>query len=177
MGRAYARRAGSIGRWHHRHRTDVAQGRRAALCRRLHDLQSARCCLSSPYRTGLFCGLNDQEFAERVGLLFAEINSIHAFREGNGRTQRAFFTELAKVSGHRLEFDVVSRERMTSVSIAAHEHGDASSLQRLFREISDPERVAALRHAQGFLDRHRDALDWRDHYMTTTWPAVQPDPS
>jgi cell filamentation protein len=53
-------------------------------------------------------GLVRQEFAERAADIMAALNSIHPFREGNGRAQRAFMMELAREAGHKLDFSVVS---------------------------------------------------------------------
>lgn len=43
-----------------------------------------------------------EDFASSAAHFLAELNSIHPFREGNGRTQLAFLTHLAEVSGHPL---------------------------------------------------------------------------
>ncbi|WP_104825433.1 Fic family protein [Rhizobium sp. NXC24] len=113
-------------------------------------------------------GLDRETFAMKAGELLAEINSVHPFREGNGRTQRAFMVALGERAGHTLRLDVVSRERMFRTSVAAHEHGGVSGFQRMIRKITDPQRVSALREAQSFLDQHQGAVDWRDHYMATS---------
>ena len=118
-------------------------------------------------------GFTREAFSDLAAAFFAEINSIHAFREGNGRTQRAFFRELAKMAGHPVAFEVVSRERMIRISIAAHEQADVSGFQRLFREISEPPRVEALRNAQEFLEKQR--FNWQDRYMATTVPGQNYD--
>lgn len=39
-------------------------------------------------------GLEREAFTHRAGVVFARLNSIHPFREGNGRTQRAFMGAL-----------------------------------------------------------------------------------
>lgn len=90
-------------------------------------------------------GLQREEFASRAADVMVDLNGVHPFREGNGRTQRTFVRELAQQAGHKLDFSVVSRERMIQASIAGDENGDPSMMRRLFREISDPVRVAALR--------------------------------
>ncbi len=64
-------------------------------------------------------GLSRESFADKAAAAFATINSIHPFREGNGRTQREFFTALAGQAGHPIDFSVISAERMTVVSVAA----------------------------------------------------------
>lgn len=92
------------------------------------------------------------EFAGQAADIMAELNAIHPFREGNGRTQRAFILQLAKEARHHLDFSVVSKERMIQASIAANEQGDTSMMRRLFDEISDPTRVSLLRDSIIALD-------------------------
>ena len=70
-------------------------------------------------------------------------------------------------------FSVVSRERMIQASIAGNESGDPSMMRRLFVEISDPVRVAALRKAIASLDQHGFA--WNDRYIATAEPGHKVD--
>jgi cell filamentation protein len=116
-------------------------------------------------------GLSREDFATRAADLMADLNAIHPFREGNGRTQRIFLTELAQDAGHGLDFTVVSKERMIAASIAANDHDDPTMMRRLFNEISDPSRVAALRQAIEFFERRR--FPWNDRYLATTEPGRQ----
>jgi cell filamentation protein len=98
-----------------------------------------------------------------------DINAAHAFREGNGRTQRAFIRQLAIEAGHELDFSVVSRERMIQASIAANERGDNTIMRRMFDEISNPARVAALIPAIEFLEQQ--GFPWNDRYVATLEPG------
>jgi cell filamentation protein len=95
-------------------------------------------------------GLPRGEFAARAASVLADVNQIHAFREGNGRTQRIFMQELAENAGHSFDFRVVSRERMVQASIAAHEDRDIGPMRRMLDEISNPHRLAALTPAIAF---------------------------
>jgi len=63
--------------------------------------------------------------------LFADINALHPFREGNGRTQREFIEELAKINGVNLDLTVVSSFDMI---VASHEstNGDYAKLREMF---------------------------------------------
>lgn len=57
-------------------------------------------------------GLPREEFIERFAYYMVEINTLHPFREGNGRTQRVFFEELgrrAKIEINRTGETVRSR--------------------------------------------------------------------
>ena len=118
-------------------------------------------------------GLSRDDFANKAADTFSHLNAIHPFREGNGRTQRAFIESLAIGAGHKLDFSVVSTERNIDVSIRSHQAGDADAMRRLFREIVAPERVAQLRLAQDSLDKAGFA--WRDNYMATLEPGRRYD--
>jgi cell filamentation protein, protein adenylyltransferase len=114
-------------------------------------------------------GLPREEFAHGAADIMVQINGIHPFREGNGRTQRVFLEKLAKQAGQTLEFSVVSQERMIEASIAANEHGDSSVMHRLFDEISNPNRVEILRTAEEQLDRQK--YNWNERYIATVEPG------
>jgi cell filamentation protein len=114
-------------------------------------------------------GLPRQEFAVRAADVMIDINGAHPFREGNGRTQRVFMRELAREAGHELDFSIVTRERMIQASIAANEHSDRIMMRRMFGEISDPVRVAALEKAIDALNRN--GFPWNDRYVATAEPG------
>ena len=109
------------------------------------------------------------EFAACAADVMVELNTVHPFREGNGRTQRAFMRNLAKDAGHDLDFSVVTRERMVQASIAGSDRGDPQMMRRLFDEISHEPRVAALDRAIDALNKHN--FPWNDHYIATTEPG------
>lgn len=58
-----------------------------------------------------------EEIAEKLAILFLDINALHPFREGNGRTQREFIRELAEERGFILTFKNISKEKMIELSI------------------------------------------------------------
>ena len=45
-----------------------------------------------------------EAFAERAAYYFDQYNHVHAFREGNGRTLQATFSELAYQAGYQIDF-------------------------------------------------------------------------
>jgi len=67
--------------------------------------------------------------------LFADINALHPFREGNGRTQRLFIENLSKINGIYLDLTNVSRMDMI---IASHEsiNGNYEKLKNIFKSNS-----------------------------------------
>ena len=52
-----------------------------------------------------FRGMDANGFAERAAHFLAELNAIHPFREGNGRTQLSFLTLHAERAGHPLRLE------------------------------------------------------------------------
>ena len=53
------------------------------------------------------------------------LNDIHPFREGNGRTQRAFIDDLAKISHRQITWrNVTKQEMMTASARAANDDSD-----------------------------------------------------
>ena len=55
-------------------------------------------------------GLSRDAFAERAAFHIGELNYIHPFREGNGRTIRVFLRELARQAGHTLKLHRIDRD-------------------------------------------------------------------
>jgi cell filamentation protein len=68
-------------------------------------------------------GLDTAAFASRAGYYLGELNTIHPFREGNGRTQREFIRELAAEAGLRINWNRVTRAQMVDASIESHNLG------------------------------------------------------
>jgi cell filamentation protein len=56
-------------------------------------------------RQNKFTGLSRTEFVKRASHFLAELNAIHPFREGNGRTQLSFLAIIAEYAGHPLDFE------------------------------------------------------------------------
>ncbi|OAV56906.1 adenosine monophosphate-protein transferase [Rhizobium sp. WYCCWR10014] len=64
-----------------------------------------------------FEGLTLADFAVQAAHLLAEINAIHPFREGNGRTQLTFLALLARHVGRPFNAEVLDRERVIEAMI------------------------------------------------------------
>jgi cell filamentation protein len=62
---------------------------------------------------------NKNEVAKRLAYYLGEINSIHPFREGNGRTQRMFIEHLAASLSYRLDFMKITSSEMLEASAQA----------------------------------------------------------
>lgn len=62
-------------------------------------------------------GLKIDEFSNKAAHYMAEINVLHPFREGNGRTQREFIRCLAVSNGYSLEWERVRKEDVFNASV------------------------------------------------------------
>lgn len=59
-------------------------------------------------------------FAKEAGQIIGDLNHVHPFREGNGRTQLVYLAQLAMKAGHDINLSRINKERWLSASIAAH---------------------------------------------------------
>lgn len=66
--------------------------------------------------------LNTTDVAKRLAYYLGDLNSIHPFREGNGRVQRLFITELARRAGYNLDFSDITPKEMIVASDEAFRH-------------------------------------------------------
>ncbi|WP_065755405.1 Fic/DOC family protein [Bradyrhizobium paxllaeri] len=66
-------------------------------------------------------------FASQAAHFLAELNAIHAFREGNGRSQLTFFALLADHAGHPLKIEKLKPDEMLAAMIASFD-GDERKL-------------------------------------------------
>ena len=62
-------------------------------------------------------GLDRTEFVKKLAYYFSEINALHPFREGNGRSQREFIRSLALKNGYVINFAKIPEEEMIKASI------------------------------------------------------------
>lgn len=82
-------------------------------------------------------GLGRTAFVKRAAHFLGEVNAIHPFRDGNGRTQRAFFSHLAAGADHHLAWERVSQERNSEAFVASH-RGDNQPLEALIGAVTEP---------------------------------------
>ena len=81
-------------------------------------------------------GLARDHFVGRVAYHLGEVNAVHPFREGNGRTQRAFFEQLAADAGNTLAWQRLDAVRNINAS-AAIMRGDPEPMRKMLDELID----------------------------------------
>lgn len=84
-----------------------------------------------------FCGLSREDFISELTDFYSSVNYLHPFREGNGRTQRLYFRQLAQRAGYKLDFSAVDSDRMMIATIHAAS-GIEETLHSVFDEIITP---------------------------------------
>ena len=107
-------------------RTDISKGN--IFCQ--HELieVNAEALFNQLKSEGFLVGLDEGDIAVRLAYYLGDINTIHPFREGNGRVQRIFIRELASRAGYLVNFDGVTPEEMIKASDAAF-HYDYEPLE------------------------------------------------
>ena len=66
---------------------------------------------------GFLEGLNKHDLAKKLAYYMAELNVLHPFREGNGRTIREFIRQLALKNGYILNMANINPKEMLQASI------------------------------------------------------------
>ena len=70
-------------------------------------------------KDGYFENLPFDEFVKRIAEFYNDVNYIHPFREGNGRTQRIYFTQLIRHYGYDINFADVDTDELMIATIQA----------------------------------------------------------
>ena len=75
---------------------------------------------------------DSETMSDRLAYYLSEINALHPFREGNGRTQRLFIEILAERAGSEVDFSEVSAQEMVEASAEAFlkEYGKMNEFMR-----------------------------------------------
>ena len=84
-----------------------------------------------------FRGIRAAEFARRAAHVLAELNAIHPFREGNGRTQLTYLTLLAERAGHPLALDRMDPAAMLAAMVTSFK-GYERPLAALIEGLIEP---------------------------------------
>lgn len=66
-------------------------------------------------------GLGKQDFCERLAVYMGGVNYIHPFREGNGRTSRLYFAQLAENARYKLLFNKIDKDELLLADVLAYQ--------------------------------------------------------
>jgi cell filamentation protein len=88
----------------------------------------------------IFTELNNLLVTEKLTLdkaaeLFADINVLHPFREGNGRTQRILFSDVLRRIGYLVDYSLTSQDEMIEAMIHGY-NANYEPLKKLMHKVS-----------------------------------------
>lgn len=85
-------------------------------------------------KSGFLVGYSREAFVDSLADFLGDLNALHPFREGNGRTQREFIRCVAMKSGYGLDWSLVTPEENI---VASYEsvNGNNKKLRNLLSRI------------------------------------------
>lgn len=94
----------------------------------------------------LMARLDTDRFVDRLAFHYDQVNHLHPFREGNGRTQRIFFSQLAQHAGYRIDWARISGPANDDACRTAAT-GNLTPLRTLFADAVSPAAHIDAEHA------------------------------
>ena len=102
-------------------------------------------------------GLTKPEFVKAITEVQTRLNELHPFREGNGRSTRAFLSQLANEAGYHLDLTKIDKERWNLASAKGMTQVDPKNeankvlpnqmdLRQIFHEALKPTMAHAFKH-------------------------------
>lgn len=82
--------------------------------------------------------LSKEDFVKRLAYFYEQVNFIHPFREGNGRTQRVFWNRVAADAGYFIDWSQVVGGELDEASVEGREHHNLKPLEEMFARIVKP---------------------------------------
>ena len=85
-------------------------------------------------KDNFYQGYSKEQFITAITDLLSDINALHPFREGNGRTQREFIRYIGLLNGYSFDWSLVSFEENI---VASYEsvNGDNTKLKEIIIRI------------------------------------------
>ena len=100
---------------------------------KFNQIESVATACFQKIPNGYLDDLSFDEFAERIAELYNDINRLHPFREGNGRVERVFFTQLIRSYEYDINFSEIDTDELMVATIQAS-GGVLDHLTDFFRE-------------------------------------------
>ena len=97
----------------------------------------AKACFERLKKRDYFKGLDIETFVDEITDFYCVTNSLHPFREGNGRTQRVFLSQLSENAGYEIDFANADTDKLMMATIQASSGVDIY-LKETLKEIIKP---------------------------------------
>jgi cell filamentation protein len=105
-------------------------------CRGYLIAENAKKIFDDLLKEDSLCGLKKQVFIEKMAYYMGEINALHPFREGNGRTLREFFRQLSLNANYVLDFSKTNNDKLLIADIDAFNGQYKNLIEVLDKAIS-----------------------------------------
>lgn len=96
----------------------------------------AEACFIHLKSCNCFKNMDIETFVENLTDLYCVTNYLHPFREGNGRTQRVFLTNVALNAGYEMNFFDIDTDELMIATIQAANGVDTNLKNMLLKTIS-----------------------------------------
>jgi len=97
----------------------------------------AAACFERLKDQNYFKNLDIGDFIEKITDFYCVTNNLHPFREGNGRTQRVFLSQLALNANYEMDFSKIDTDTLMVATIHAT-NGVDTHLKEALRETITP---------------------------------------
>ena len=98
----------------------------------------AESVFSSFYSDCFFYKDNFEQFVNTFAQYYGDLNALHPFREGNGRTQREFGRLVCLKCGYAFDLSCTTHSAMLEASILSFNEGDNRLLREIFLQAIIP---------------------------------------
>lgn len=93
----------------------------------------ATACFNRLKELNYFKNMDFDNFIENLVDLYCSTNMIHPFREGNGRTQRIFISQLIRFCGYDINFSEIDTDELMVATIHSA-NGITDYLKKIFKK-------------------------------------------
>ncbi len=97
----------------------------------------ANSCFGRLKKENYFLNMEFNEFIDNIVDFYCITNMLHPFREGNGRTQRVFITQLIRYCGYDINFSKIDPDELMIATINAA-NGVDDMLKNIFANTIKP---------------------------------------
>lgn len=112
----------------------VAAAKRTEFCNPEFIESTAEDIFSRLHKCRYLKEMERDEFINDLAFFMGEVEALHPFRDGNGRTTRLFFYQLAMEAGYDIDWELVDPDRLLEADISAID-GDYQLLIDVLEEV------------------------------------------
>ena len=104
-------------------------------CRGQFITENANRIIDNLQKEKFLKGYRKTEFIEKIAYYMGEVNALHPFRDGNGRSSREYFRQLSLNANFILDFSKTKKEKLLSADIEAFNGKYESLIEILNKSI------------------------------------------